>query len=154
MTPRVGRTPSVTGIEAERLEVIGSVFREWGILDPLLGAVMQTRFLIEALRHGESPHLLQGLAFQAYNLALMGEDGDRRRIDALLKRVRDLSSEIATPHAQATWLVTSAACNMWSGRFTDALAPAEEAESLFRDRCTGASWERSFAATIRYGSLE
>jgi tetratricopeptide (TPR) repeat protein len=150
--PRKQRLGSA--LDVERLETIGSVFREWSVVDPLLGAVLQSKFLLDAQKYGDASQLLQAQAFQAYNLALMGDDDNRSRVEALLHKVRELSTAIDTPHARATWMLAVAACRMWSGRFQDALAPAREAETLFRDQCAGASFERSFAATVRYGSLE
>ncbi len=138
----------------ERVDVLGSVFRELSAIDALRGAALQRRYLSEVLRAGEPNRLLLGLAWEAFDAALIGGSRNEARTRALLARTEEVASTVGTPYAHATAQMARAGCEFFFARFADALAPASEALETFRNYCPGTSWEQNLLTTFRLGAIE
>ncbi len=138
----------------ERIDTLGAVFRELGVFDPLRGTAFQVQYLREALRAGEPHRVQQGLAWEAFNVALLGGPRVEQRVRAILERAETLASTVGTPYATATWQMARAGCCFFFGRYEEVLAPAEEARRSFREHCSGCSWEQNLLTSFRLGALE
>jgi eukaryotic-like serine/threonine-protein kinase len=143
---------SVPPEQLARLDVLGSAFRELGVLDVMHGVALQTTYLREALAAGEPQRLLVGLAWEAFNSALLADASDRTRALRLLEHVETLAAAIDTPYAAATGKMARAAASYFFARFEDARDLADGAQTLFREKCLGTSWEQQ--VLIRLGAIE
>ena len=152
--PAIGSGSSTAEAELERLDALAAVFREISAFDMLRGAALQSRYFLDALRVGEPNRLLLGLAWEAFNGALLSSSGGHAATRKLLSRASELARELGTPYATATALFAHAGCEFFHGNYAVALPLATEARSLFRQSCPGTHWEQSVLTTIRLGTLE
>jgi hypothetical protein len=138
----------------ERLDLLSAVSNEILAIDPLVGTVLQTRFLREALATGEPTRLMQALAWEAMNTAVTSGASKRRRVEQLLRSAEDVAKRLSLPYTTATALLARAGCNICLGIFPGSEELAAAAETIFRTECTGTSWEITIARTWRYGAIE
>jgi serine/threonine protein kinase len=139
-------------ITAERLALLDATCREIGVMDPARGAALQSQFVRYAQRAGDRGRFMQGLAWEAWNVAFV--QGDAAAADRILGQVRSLAAELGTPDARATLQIAVAGCSLLSGRMAGVLDAATEAEQTFREHCAGTTWEQTMAATYRYSAIE
>jgi serine/threonine protein kinase len=150
----VTREEHVAPATLDKLDVLLAVFRELGSTDVLRGAVLQGLFLREALAAGEPTRLLIGLAWEAYNSALLAGTRAYKKATHLLALVDGLARHIDTPYAMATAKMAHAGCIYFWARFDESLPLAQEADAIFRGKCTGTFWEQQLATTFRLGCVE
>jgi tetratricopeptide (TPR) repeat protein len=145
---------SLDPVLGARLDILESVFREIEVVDPLRGVALQSRYLREAMRAREPYPLVLGLAWEAFNNAILRGTRAQDRVWAMLARTEELAQQVQTPYARATSTMARAGCAAAFGRFADALEPAVEALRIFRDQCLGTSWEQNLLTTFRLGAIE
>ena len=136
----------------DRLSVLDVTFREMAIVDPLRGAALQTQFLNYARRARDPDRLLQGLAWEAWHVALTR--ASPKPAQRILSRVERLAQQLGTPYAIATASAARAGCACFSGRLGDILTPADEAERLLKESCPASHWEQTLVAIYRYFAIE
>ncbi|HEX2675300.1 MAG TPA: AAA family ATPase, partial [Polyangiales bacterium] len=130
----LGKAPA-NGAALMRVDTLGAMFRELSVVDPLRGTALQLLYLREALDAGE-PHRIQlGLAWQAFNTALLGGPAVERRVRAILDRAERLANEVGTPYAHATWQMAKAGCAFFFGRYEEVKEPVRVARETFREQC-------------------
>jgi len=121
-------------------------------VDTIRGADFQTRHLFLALRAGEPYRIVRALAMEvAYSSA--GGGRNRDRTDAVSQMTMALAKRINHPHAIGLAILTSGMAAFCEGRWRKAHELCSEAEEIFRERCTGVSWERDNAQLFSVGSL-
>lgn len=135
-----------------RLATLDAVFREFNVVDFARGAALHAQFLRYAQRSGSPQQVMEALAWEAWNVALTTRNPDPAL--RVLARVEQLSKQVGTPYAEATAKSARAGCAFFLGRVGEILAPATEAEHLFKERCAGSYWEQTLAATYRYIAIE
>jgi hypothetical protein len=138
----------------ERVDTVGAVYQELSAFDPILGALLHAHFLRDALRAGEPLRVLQGLSWEVFHLSVLGGHSNERRAVQVLAVLDTLATELGTPYAAATRDMARAAFGLFSGRYPTALEPARNAERLFREQCTGASFESGWVTMLKYSTLE
>jgi tetratricopeptide (TPR) repeat protein len=131
------------------IDICSAVSAGLGVVDTIRGADFQARQLLLALRAGEPHRVLRALAMETAFVAVGGTKS-RRRTARLLARARSLAERLGEPHGLAltAWAAGSAA--FLAGGWSAAAQRLAEAETLFLDRCTGATWELD---TTRFFSL-
>ncbi|MDD9934995.1 MAG: hypothetical protein OXT09_15395, partial [Myxococcales bacterium] len=149
--PKPRRRPSHETRQHERVETLAALFREFGATEPLTGALLQAHYLRSSIASGDPAHLLQAFAWQAFMNAW---DANERGAHHCLDIVGRLAREVDTPYAEATAAMARAGANLFLGKFTSVREPAARAEAIFREQCTGASWERVVTTTFRFGAIE
>ncbi|MGD8862338.1 MAG: AAA family ATPase, partial [Myxococcales bacterium] len=156
VAPRTGR-PSTSEPPThilEQLDTLGAFYKEVVAFDALRGAYLQGRFLRTARAAGEPSRIMQGVAWEALNLAVSKGELAARKVDALVAESDDLARRIDTPYARGTALLVRAGVNQCLARFDDVLEPAAAAAEIFRIECHGANWEQTFSTMWRWGFVE
>jgi hypothetical protein len=69
----------------------------------------------------------------------------RKKSGALMARATRYARKANVPHGIGLSFLSSAISSFLQGRFRDALAEAQQADELFRNRCTGVWWELNTA---------
>jgi len=123
-----------------RIDVAWSASAGVSVLDMLAGALFQTRGLMLALNAGEPYRLARSLAWESAHTANDGIPG-MPRARMLLDAARSLTERIGHPHAQGMLFLAEGIAQFTLGGFARACELLERAEDIFRDRCTGTTWE-------------
>ena len=100
------------------------------------------------------------MVWETILLMAQGGSGNRRKADELVSRGLQIANHIEVPHAQG-WNNAANAYRFWcEGSFDQAVRYAEIAESIYREQCTGVTWELGsliawcqLPAMIRQGQL-
>ena len=135
-----------------RIDAAYAITAGLALVDAVRGAGFQAQQLLLSLEAGEPHRAVRALGAEACFVALPGVSAARRSAD-VLARVDALARRLDTPMAHALCAGTSGIVAHFEGRFRDSIEPLERAEELFRDRCTGLSWERSTAQIFHLYSL-
>jgi serine/threonine protein kinase len=138
--------------ELTRIDVCWGVVTGLARIDNVRSAYFQPIHLRLALDAGEPYRIARALAAEACFAATKGEGG-KGRTERLVSRA-DRSAR-ATSHQHAIGMATMARAmeSYYLGHFRDAVRNADEAEAIFRERCTGVSWEISTAVNYALCSL-
>jgi hypothetical protein len=134
------READVPPQELERVDIFWSLAAAMTIADPIRGADFQTHDLILALRVGEPYRIARALAWEAAHIS-MGGIRLKRRAQAQLAAADRLASEINVPHATGMISMSRGVAAYFHGDFAECLRNCEAAAQIFRERCTGVSWE-------------
>src|SRR5262249_53539182 len=117
-------------------------------VDTVVGADFQARHLLLALQSGESYRILRALAMEIGYVSAAGTTV--KRTAELLALTEELARRQNSAHGLGLVAWASGAAAFMQGRWMDGYAKSAEAEAIFRDQCTGASWELD---TARFVSL-
>jgi hypothetical protein len=137
-----------------RVQLLGAVFRECAISDPLRALLFHAWFYEHALRAGDRENVFIALAWDVYHRAFLGRARMSPAMLARLARLDDLASELGTPYARATAKMMRGINAIFDGRYLEGARGTGEAMAAFRERCVGASWEESVCAVMHYAMLE
>ncbi|HEX8952833.1 MAG TPA: serine/threonine-protein kinase PknK, partial [Polyangia bacterium] len=123
-----------------------------GNVDTIRGADFATRHLLLALKAGEPSRVARALAFEACLTAAMGADGVARA-NALAAEAEKIADEVKDAHATGLAVAARAIALHMNGHWRDCLPFFDEAERIFRERCTGVAWELATGNPLRSYSL-
>jgi hypothetical protein len=123
-----------------RVDTLWLVGTELGAVDFIQGAAFQTQNLLYALEAGEPYRVIRGLCSEAAFSAVQGGRGVRRSAE-LLGAVEKLLPKTDQPYALALVTGVPALVHVMSGRWKQAISQAERALTLFRERCTGVTFD-------------
>jgi serine/threonine protein kinase len=123
-----------------RLDVYWSLTIGLGFVNSFLGAAFHAKHLLLALRAGEPDRIAMSLAFEG---AFAGFRGERHATRAyrVFHTARELALRSGNPRVLGFCDLMEATWSLLTGRFRSARELSESAESMFRERCTGAFWE-------------
>jgi serine/threonine protein kinase/tetratricopeptide (TPR) repeat protein len=125
-----------------KVDLCWSIAVGLGLTDNIRGTDFQTRHLLLALAAGEPYRIARALSLElAYSAAAGG--AATKRVARLVEMSRELAEQVGHPHAVGLAVGTSATAAFLSGRWREARARYTEAEQIFRDRCTGVTWEKN-----------
>ncbi len=130
----------------------------WGVItglariDNIRSAYFQPIHLRLALQAGEPYRLTRALATEACFAATKGEKG-QKKTERLVSRVERSARAIGEPHAIGMSMMARSLESYYLGLFRDSVQQADEAEGIFRERCTGVSWEISTTSNYALCSL-
>jgi len=122
------------------------------MIDTIRGADFQTRNLLLALRAGEPYRLARALAWEATHAA-MGGEGSKKRSARLLEAADALAGRIDNPHALGMATMGRGVAAYFHGAWKEARAVCDQATDIFRNRCTGVTWELDTASAFAFWSL-
>ncbi len=135
-----------------RIDAAYAVTAGLALVDAIRGAGFQAEQLRLSLDAGEPYRAMRALAAEACFLALPGHKAAPRAA-AVLASVDALAQRLDTPVALAIASGTNGIIAHFEGRFRASVEPLERAEEIFRDRCSGFSWERSTSQIFHLYSL-
>ncbi|MGK4009163.1 AAA family ATPase [Sorangium sp. So ce1036] len=138
--------------ELMRIDVCWSAAMGLVIVDPTRGADFQARNLLLALKAGEPYRVTRALAFEAAYLAVDG-DASAPRVAELLSTAGSIAARLGRPHALGLVAFVGGVTAALFGRWHQGIADLDRADVIFRERCTGVTWERSWAHTFAVWAL-
>jgi serine/threonine protein kinase len=122
-------------------------------IDTIRGSDLQTRSLLLALDAGEPYRVARALALEAaFNAAGTGFAG-RVRTERLVRHAHELARRIDHPHALGLALWAEGSAAYLEGRFADGYTLNEQALEVYRNRCTGVTWEVASAQSMSLWAL-
>ncbi|HEX6838584.1 MAG TPA: serine/threonine-protein kinase PknK, partial [Polyangia bacterium] len=122
------------------IDATWSVAVALGTVDTIRGADFQTRNLILALEAGEPYRIARALTMEAAYAATAGGPAQARAAK-LLEVGRALAERIDHPHAIGWSRLAAGFSAFLCGRWREARPWFSEAETVFRERCSGCAWE-------------
>src|SRR5262249_29210703 len=131
----------VPAIDLERIDLCWSAVAGLSMFEPIRGADFQARGLWLALRAGEPFRIARAMAMEAAHRATAGLPASRR-VNLLLETAGELADRIDSPHARGMIELVRGISALLFGRWKDAGISLGQAEELFRNYCTGVTWER------------
>lgn len=135
-----------------RIDVCWSAAMGFVIVDPTRSADFQTRNLLLSLRAGEPYRVTRALAFEAAYLAIDGGPS-APRVAELLATASSIGARIGRPHALGLVAFVSGVTATLFGRWQQGVLDLDRADTIFREKCTGVTWERSWAHTFAVWAL-
>jgi hypothetical protein len=135
-----------------RIDICWSAAVGLSIVDTIRGADFQVRNLLLALRSGEPYRIARALAWEAAHTSTGGVPASRTTA-RLLDAASGLAQRIGHPHALGMVMLCRGIAGYMEGRWQDGRQFSEQAEAIFRDRCTGVAWELDTAHSFSNWSL-
>jgi len=130
----------VSSEELARIDTCWTVSVGLSMIDPIRASCFMSYGLLLALKAGEPYRIARGLAMES---VLQSADGARGKhpIDAMLQRSDAIATELNSPHASAMASLARGWIGYLTGDFRECLKHCEISEKIFRDSCSGVSWE-------------
>jgi eukaryotic-like serine/threonine-protein kinase len=123
-----------------RIDVCWSAAVGLSVVDTVRGADFQARGLLLSLEAGEPSRIARSLAMEAAHAASTG--GSNRKASArLLEKAEGLAHRAQDAYARAMVTLGRGVAAYLEGRWRDAQESCDDAETIFRDQCTGVAWE-------------
>jgi serine/threonine protein kinase/tetratricopeptide (TPR) repeat protein len=138
--------------DIKRLDVYRAVAMALGVVDNIRGADFQTRFLLAALRAGESRRVVLAFALEAGFAASAGPRALPRARRLAIETAR-IAKGIDDPLYTAWARTAHGAVAYFGCDLLDADKAFCEAETLFRDQTSGTSWELNTVRSFRVWTL-
>jgi tetratricopeptide (TPR) repeat protein len=136
-----------------RIDTCWSVARAFSVVDTIRGADFELRSLLLAFRIGDPLRIARALSLEAAHVASGGRSASKRTAQ-LLEVAQHLAQQVSDPYATAFVLLCSGgAAYLVDGRWKEALDLCDQAEVVFRERCTGVAWEMDTTHTFALWSL-
>jgi eukaryotic-like serine/threonine-protein kinase len=121
-----------------RIDTCWSVGVGLALVDPLRSFDFQTRHARLALDAGEPYRVARGLCAEAVYLSAMGAYA---RAERVLERAQGLVKTIDSPHTRGLHAMASGVAAFIDGAWKTAATALAGAEQIFREQCTGMTWE-------------
>jgi serine/threonine protein kinase len=137
------RERAIDQIAADRLtriDVCWSAGVSLALVDSLGGATFQAKNLLLSLEAGEPYRIARALAMESAYLGLSGGEG-LARSEMLHHKAAALAERVGNPHAIGLAKLTRGIAAFLQGRWQLSRESSEQAETIFRERCTGVTWE-------------
>jgi hypothetical protein len=139
---------SVPAGELRAIDVCWSAATGLSVTDFILGAHFQIRGLLRALATGEPSRIARALALEGAHAAVNGPSADARSIH-LIEAAEAVASHSVTSYTSAMLALARGMREYLAGRFRGAVGHFAVAEQIFRDACTGVTWELDSARIWR-----
>src|SRR5258707_6486987 len=135
-----------------RIDICWAIATGLGVVDLVRSADFQSRHLLLALRAGEPYRVSRAIAFEAAQSASPGGPA-QRRVAPLLRRAESLAHKVGHPYAIAMSFWARGISSYLVGHWTEAADSFDRAAEVFRDRCTGVTWELGLAQRFMLSAL-
>jgi serine/threonine protein kinase/tetratricopeptide (TPR) repeat protein len=142
----------VTVEELARVDTCLMLGLALSLIDPIVGALFQTRAVFFALRAGELERMVRALSLEMTFSSQLGSKG-WRRTKRLMNYAQALTDQSGTVLARAYTRGTSAIALYFNGRYADAVPLFEAALDLLRDGSTGLVYEENSIRFIFVSNL-
>ncbi len=138
--------------ELRRLDVLRATAHGLSMVDNIHGADFNGRFLLQALRTGETTRLVQALSSEVVFLASQGGASARRARVVYEALVRIVEAHPDNAYYRTWQLLTDGAASFFEGRFAAARAALDQAEVTIED-ISGTTFERNNIRVWRVHAL-
>lgn len=126
--------------ELTTVDVLASVGSLMGLVDFVSGADFQTRAVREALHTGEPHRVAKALCVEA-TFTSATEGSPRPRAKRMVEIAELIAEELEDAYLRGMVLIARATIELGESKFEASAQSAIEAERLFREGCTGVTWE-------------
>ncbi len=126
--------------ELTRIDVGYAMTTGFSMVDAIRSADFQAQLLSRALDAGEPSRVLRALAVEMCFRSLRGPQS-AAAVDAVRVTAQRLAEQLGSPEGLAALTLAEGVVAHQYGRFRASLEACRRAEEIFRDRCTGRSWE-------------
>ena len=133
-------TADIPAATLRRLDALFAVASGLSIVDPLLGKLLQFRFLRESLDVGEPRRIAVAGAYEVSYLALGGAS-KRGAVEAASARLRALVDMLHDPSVDGLAGITRGLAAFVLGDWAPAREQLEAGLRILRDQCSGMRWE-------------
>jgi eukaryotic-like serine/threonine-protein kinase len=130
----------VSAMDLMRIDLCWSAVAGLSMSEPIRGAEFQTRGLLLALKAGEPSRIARALAMEAAHRSTSGS-GDER-VASLLLAAQDIAHRLESPYLHGMIAMVRGTSLLLQGHWKPAQESLDHAEQLFRNHCTGVTWER------------
>ncbi|MSP60181.1 MAG: serine/threonine-protein kinase PknK [Myxococcales bacterium] len=124
-----------------RLEAAHGAAIGLSLVDPVLATHFNTLHLRAALDLGAVDKIFVALCYEADYLACIGGKGPLKRSAEVFSIARRLGAELPDPFSRAVEKFAAGSIDFFTSEWRRARAAFDEAEAIFRERCTGVAWE-------------
>ncbi|MDB5390321.1 MAG: ATPase/protein kinase family protein, partial [Planctomycetaceae bacterium] len=138
------RPEEISELERIRMAITESVAMGSSTNNPWQGALFQSRHLLQALESGDPVAVALAVSWEA-GYASMEGGSNWPRTSYLLHVTKTLAEETEDPHAAGSSALAFGIAEFLCGRYVNAVEYNRQAEQIFRDRCTGVTWEQDTA---------
>ncbi len=142
----------IAAMDLTRIDLCWSAVAGLSMSEPIRGADFQTRGLLLALRAGEPLRIARALAMEAGHRSTEGISA-APRVASLLSAAETIARRIDSPYVFGMIEMVRGFDALMLGEWTAARSHLDLAENLFRDRCTGVTWERDTVHNFTLWSL-
>ena len=142
----------ISAIDLTRIDLCWSAVAGLSMSEPIRGADFQTRGLLLALKAGEPLRIARALAMEAGHRSTEGISA-APRVASLLEPAETIARRINSPYVFGMMDMVRGFNALMLGEWKIARSHLELAENVFRDRCTGATWERDTVHNFMLWSL-
>jgi tetratricopeptide (TPR) repeat protein len=134
-----------------RLDTCFAVAAGLGSVDLIRGADFQSRHLLLALRAGEPFRVSRALAFEAVWTAARGGAGERS--EQIAKQAEEIAQRLDQPYVIGLSIWARGMIANLAGSWRKAHELCDQAAEIWRERCTGTTWEQTIANRYRLSTL-
>ncbi|MDQ1637606.1 MAG: eukaryotic-like serine/threonine-protein kinase [Pyrinomonadaceae bacterium] len=134
-----------------RLDTCWAVAAGLGSADLIRGADFQSRHLLLALRAGEPFRVSRALAFEAIFAAARGGVGERS--ERIAKKAHEIAQRLDDPYIIGLSIFARGMIANLAGSWRNAYELCNKAAEIWRERCTGTTWEQAIANRYRLSAL-
>jgi eukaryotic-like serine/threonine-protein kinase len=142
----------ISAMDLTRIDLCWSAVEGLSMSEPIRGADFQTRGLLLALRAGEAFRIARALAMEAGHRSTEGVSADSR-VTGLLDAAQAIARRIDSPYVFGMIDMVRGFGGLMRGEWHTARTHLDLAEGIFRDRCTGVTWERDTVHNFTLWSL-
>lgn len=135
-----------------RVDVARGVALGMSVVDVIQGAYYQTRSLRLAFKSGDRRRIALALGWEAVHSASQGRPA-RNRTRRLVGLAGRVAAEVDDPHAVGMAILADGSDDYFNSRFPRAVPTLARAATVFRDRCTGVTWELDTSQTFATWAL-
>lgn len=143
----------LAAVDRLRIDACWSVSVGLAMVDPLRAAVFNTRQLRWALDSGDGLRAARALALEGGFGTIVRVAAGHHPPDELFRRAVALAEGDGEAYVTALVAAWSGISAFLSGRWAEATARCDQAATLFRDRCSGVTWELNLARGFHLYSL-
>ena len=123
-----------------------------GLVDLVSGAYFQSTQLLLALQAGDPYRVARALAVEAASVATSGGPAEARAAQ-ILRLAEALARRVGDPHAEGLCALAGGMSAFLAGHWNKCVKLSDEAGAIFRERCTGVTWEQTNAMNFALGGL-
>lgn len=120
------------------------------MVDPIRAAAFNVRQLLQALEVGDPYRIARAMALEA-GFSVVG--AGRQRSQMFSRRAELLAAQSGQPYVAALTTVWEGIAAFLAGEWAKASALCERAATMFREQCTGVTWELNMAHNFFLGGL-
>ena len=142
----------VTQAELTRIDICGAVASSLSAVDTVRAATFQARHLLLTLRAGEPVRVARALASEVGYVSRAGVKAFPR-VESIGQSALALAEESGDAPTTGWALCTLSLAYYMHGRYTAALARADRGIELLQTRCTGVTFEITFARSTALWAL-